>query len=234
MVVTVSFIGDVHGWSDRLARLLTRLDGPLVFMGDLIDRGPDGPGVLDRVRRLCETGRARCLMGNHEFAMLRGLGHPAVGIAEDPDMLSIWQRTFGGDALMASYRAHDAVTLRVALDDHLEWLLGMPWYLKGRDGDRRWLAVHAGLDENLPIKQQIEALRRGFGGGSMAAAALFAKDRKFSRPVDLPDYWTVVSGHTPLPQPFISAQRILCDTSGGLPNRLLSAVVWPEGRIVTS
>jgi hypothetical protein len=38
----------------------------------------------------------------------------------------------------------------------------------------------------------------------------------------------------PLTEVVVTPQRILCDTSGGMPNRPLSAVVWPEGLVVTS
>ncbi|MEB3788160.1 MAG: metallophosphoesterase [Desulfurococcales archaeon] len=65
-------IGDIHGypeivdWAERLweetgARYL-------VFLGDYVDRGPDGPGVLERVGSLAvsEPGRVVTLRGNHE------------------------------------------------------------------------------------------------------------------------------------------------------------------------
>jgi len=80
-------VGDVHGESDALEVLLRRLgyndrgDHPqgrrLVFVGDLIDRGPDSPAVIDRVQRLIDRGRAQAILGNHELNLL--LGHRKVG-----------------------------------------------------------------------------------------------------------------------------------------------------------
>ena len=64
----VDVVGDVHGEIEALNDLLAHLgyetDGRhpegrrLVFVGDLIDRGPDSPGVLRKVRRMVEDGRA--------------------------------------------------------------------------------------------------------------------------------------------------------------------------------
>jgi hypothetical protein len=44
----------------------------LVFVGDLTDRGPDSPAVVNLVQRLVEAGRAQCILGNHEVNLLRG------------------------------------------------------------------------------------------------------------------------------------------------------------------
>jgi len=77
----IDVIGDVHGESEALFSLVSRLgydasarhpDGRrLVFLGDLIDRGPDSPAVLRRVASWVEAGRAQCLLGNHELNALR-------------------------------------------------------------------------------------------------------------------------------------------------------------------
>ena len=74
------FIGDIHGHAPTLLALLDqlgwrqrdrRLAGPgdqkLVFVGDLIDRGPENLRSVEIVRDLVERGDALCLMGNHEF-----------------------------------------------------------------------------------------------------------------------------------------------------------------------
>ena len=74
------FIGDIHGHAPTLLALLAqlgwrqrdrRLTGPggqkLVFVGDLIDRGPENLRTVEIVRDLVERGDALCLMGNHEY-----------------------------------------------------------------------------------------------------------------------------------------------------------------------
>jgi hypothetical protein len=78
----LDIVGDVHGELDALRALLQLLgyapDGRhregrrLVFVGDLVDRGPDSPGVVERVRGLVEAGRAQVILGNHELNLLRG------------------------------------------------------------------------------------------------------------------------------------------------------------------
>lgn len=78
----LDLIGDVHGEIDALRDLLSRLgyghDGVhpegrrLVFVGDLCDRGPDSPAVLDLVSALVASGRAQCVLGNHELNILCG------------------------------------------------------------------------------------------------------------------------------------------------------------------
>jgi hypothetical protein len=87
----LAIIGDVHGEIDALDALLAHIDalpGPpraLVFVGDLVDRGPDSVAVVQRVRALAAAGRAWVIAGNHELNILLGdekdgngwfFGHP--------------------------------------------------------------------------------------------------------------------------------------------------------------
>ncbi len=75
----LDIIGDVHGEVEALKRLLFRLGcdpvaktvtRPLVFVGDLVDRGPDSGAVVDLVMGLVEAGVAHCVLGNHELNIL--------------------------------------------------------------------------------------------------------------------------------------------------------------------
>lgn len=78
----IDIIGDVHGELEALNSLLQHLGytdqghpqgRSLAFVGDLVDRGPDSPGVVRRVRPLIQAGAAQCILGNHEMNILRGL-----------------------------------------------------------------------------------------------------------------------------------------------------------------
>lgn len=72
-------IGDVHGYYDHLETLLRKLGyrevrgtwvhsgRKAVFVGDLVDRGPEQIRVVNTVRRMVDAGTALCIMGNHEF-----------------------------------------------------------------------------------------------------------------------------------------------------------------------
>ena len=78
-------VSDVHGLLDDLLALLAeagwqaeggvlRHADParrLLFLGDLVDRGPDSVPLLELVLRSCEAGTAQCLMGNHESKLLK-------------------------------------------------------------------------------------------------------------------------------------------------------------------
>jgi hypothetical protein len=230
---SITFVGDVHGWDDRLARVLNQAVGHVVFVGDLVDRGPDAPGVLKRVHGLCDAGRASCILGNHEYALLRGIGIPRHGIEADPEFFAAWRHGFGGDAVMEAYRVKDAAALVAALGPLHDWLASLPWVLEGGANGRTWIAVHAGLAEDQPLAEQLELLRQGWTAPEHPPESLFSKDRQFTVPIDLPDGCTVVSGHTPVGVAFVSPQRILCDTSGGMKKRPLSAVIWPQGKVIT-
>jgi len=63
-------IGDIHGQTGHLKALLEQIpikaDDRIVFLGDLIDRGPDTPGVLRLIRQRRESQEVILLRGNHE------------------------------------------------------------------------------------------------------------------------------------------------------------------------
>ena len=78
----IDVIGDVHGRCAELKALLAQLgyapkngawrnpERTALFIGDLVDRGPDVPGVLELVKEMADAGSARVLLGNHEFNLL--------------------------------------------------------------------------------------------------------------------------------------------------------------------
>jgi len=229
--MAVTFIGDVHGWSKRLDAVLAQAEGEIVLMGDLIDRGPDVPGVLDRVRAGCEAGRMRCLLGNHEYALLRSLGAPSIGLEPDAHWFELWRYRHGGKAVLDSYRATDARSLRRAMGaDLIAWLARLPWCLQ----DAGWIAVHASMRPDQPLALQLDLLRDGWRNLRDQPDHLYDKAHVREAPDDLPDGCVLVSGHLPLDEALVTPRRILCDSSGGLPGRRLSGVIWPEGRVVTS
>jgi bis(5'-nucleosyl)-tetraphosphatase (symmetrical) len=95
-------IGDVQGCDDALGRLLAKVDfspsrDRLVLLGDLVNRGPASAAVLRRLMAL--DGQARCLLGNHDLALLTvaaGLRTPHAGdtldgVLEAPDREAMLQ-----------------------------------------------------------------------------------------------------------------------------------------------
>ncbi len=81
MAGPVDVIGDVHGELEALQSLMVELgydeeghhpEGRrLVFVGDLVDRGPDSVGVLLLAMKLVNSGKAQAVLGNHELNLLR-------------------------------------------------------------------------------------------------------------------------------------------------------------------
>lgn len=78
----IDFIGDIHGYADKLIELLEKLGYSMengvyshptrkvLFIGDYIDRGPKIRETLMIVRQMVESGNAIALMGNHEYNAL--------------------------------------------------------------------------------------------------------------------------------------------------------------------
>ncbi|MFC0267972.1 metallophosphoesterase [Kushneria aurantia] len=79
----VDLIGDIHGCATLLTRLLEKMgyrlhggvwrhpDRQVIFVGDLIDRGPEVRQTLDIVYRMVAEGEAQIVLGNHEVRALR-------------------------------------------------------------------------------------------------------------------------------------------------------------------
>ena len=133
-------IGDIHGCIEELDALLLAVDyapgkDRLVLLGDLLDRGPDGVGVLRRAR---EIG-AEAVRGNHEEKHLRWAGHLARR-REDP--------RYRIPMRLGARREAEHARLS---DDDLVWMARLPTWLELEGG---WTAVHAGVVPGRPIDQQ--------------------------------------------------------------------------------
>jgi serine/threonine protein phosphatase 1 len=146
-------IGDVHG---RCAQLLNLLDmiprdessDTLVFLGDLIDRGPDAPGCVDHVRQLVldNPERVTCLRGNHEQMLLDFIeGTGTIWITP----VTGGERTFeqyAGQSLMITSEADIDEARRTIQEkvppEHLKFFRQRPFYHE----DEYAFYVHAGLD----------------------------------------------------------------------------------------
>jgi serine/threonine protein phosphatase 1 len=213
-------VGDIHGRLDLLEALLLRLEEDIaarrhkrtyiVFLGDLIDRGPDSAGVVERLRTWRPRhGRPVFLAGNHEEVLLRILGG-------DASILPDWLR-FGGAECARSYGI-DVDALRRMEDDaaieairakvpraHREFLAHFADTF--RFGD--YLFVHAGIRPGLAIEDQdphdLRWIREPFLGD--------AKEHGF----------VVVHGHTIVAEVDERPNRIAIDT-GAYHSGMLTAL----------
>ncbi|MFI9427639.1 polynucleotide kinase-phosphatase [Streptomyces achromogenes] len=215
-------IGDIHGCSAELEALLAKLgytDGAhpegrtAVFVGDLVDRGPDSPGVLRRVMRMVNSGNALCVPGNHENKYGRYLKGRKVqhthGLAE-----TIAQMEGESEEFKAEVRRFlDGLVSHYVLDGG------------------RLVVCHAGLPEKY----------HGRTSGRVRSHALYGdttgETDEFGLPVRYPwaeDYRgraAVVYGHTPVPEATWLNNTICLDT-GAVFGGKLTALRWPERELV--
>lgn len=151
-------IGDVHGQYQLLKKLLIRLgyvyqngswrhpeQRQVIFLGDLIDRGPEPCKVVDTVRDMMEAGSARCIMGNHEFNAIRWT-------MRDPNCPD----TFLRKHTEKNYKQHSATLEDMKENsrhhkEYVDWFKKLPLWLE-IDNSR---FVHACWDED-----SISELRR--------------------------------------------------------------------------
>ncbi|MEU3524223.1 polynucleotide kinase-phosphatase [Streptomyces sp. NPDC038707] len=215
-------IGDIHGCSAELEALLAKLgyaDGAhpegrtAVFVGDLVDRGPDSPGVLRRVMAMVNSGNALCVPGNHENKYGRHLKgrkvQPTHGLAE-----TIAQMEGESEEFKAEVRRFlDGLVSHYVLDGG------------------RLVVCHAGLPEKY----------HGRTSGRVRSHALYGdttgETDEFGLPVRYPwaeDYRgraAVVYGHTPVPEATWLNNTICLDT-GAVFGGKLTALRWPERELV--
>jgi serine/threonine protein phosphatase 1 len=158
-------IGDIHGRRDLLDQLLTDIQADdearsgaethLIFLGDLVDRGPDSAGVVQRALELGRsTPQARFIMGNHDGIFLRAL-------RGDRRALRYFAK-IGGRATIRSYGISDeeycalddkalmATLIERVPQEHVEFLKSFEDYII--EGD--YLFVHAGIRPGVAIEEQ--------------------------------------------------------------------------------
>lgn len=127
-------VGDVHGCIGELHDLLEQSawteDDALLFVGDLVAKGPDSLGVLRLARRL----GARSVRGNHDQHCLRW-----------------WEAKRAGMQLPKLGLEHRPVLEQLEEPDW-QWLAALPFWLELPEYEA--LVVHAGLVPGLPIEEQ--------------------------------------------------------------------------------
>ncbi|WP_406270129.1 polynucleotide kinase-phosphatase [Actinacidiphila glaucinigra] len=218
-------IGDIHGCSSELETLLGKLgyvDGvhpegrTAVFVGDLVDRGPDSPGVLRRVMGMVAAGDALCVPGNHENKLGRWLKGKQV------------QHTHGLAETIEQLEKEDErdPAFREQVREFIDGLVSH-YVLDGG----KLVVCHAGLPEKY----------HGRTSGRVRSHALYGdttgETDEFGLPVRYPwaeDYRgraAVVYGHTPVPSTSWINNTICLDTGAVFGGRM-TALRWPEREIV--
>ena len=221
MTVPTFIIGDVHGQCDKLAALLqdTGLASAdlawsggvarLFLLGDYVDRGPDGLGVIDllmslRVEAAAAGGRVEALLGNHDVMLLAGHRfRDEMPAGASLSFLEVWWRNGG--------QLRD---LKGLTPERISWLTQRPAMLQVGDvllqhADSTFYTEYGGTvpDVNAAFAEVLlgddfeawETLVIGFvrrlefderNGGSTSAAAEYLQRYGAHR---------LLHGHTPIP-----------------------------------
>ncbi|MEO9130532.1 MAG: metallophosphoesterase family protein [Sphingomonas sp.] len=184
--VRVYAIGDIHGRLDLLEELFDQISedstarGPattrLVFLGDLIDRGPDSAKVVERIRQLClESGNVDVLTGNHEEVFLLALDG-------DIDAMRMFVRIGGRETILsygiseddiarADYAQLCALAQQATPDTHIQFLKLLPDVIEIGD----YAFVHAGIRPGLALVDQALSDLRWIRGGFLNHEGDFGK-----------------------------------------------------------
>ncbi len=215
-------IGDVHGCIAELDELLVQLGYHIgadrllthpegrkpVFLGDLIDRGPDSPSVLRLVMRNVAAGHAHCVPGNHDVKLLKYLQGRKAPL------------THGLDATLVQLAAdpidhRDLAAFLDALVSHYVF------------DDGKLVIAHAGLKEEM----------QGRGSGRVREFCLYGETTGERDEFGLPERldWAaayrgralVVYGHTPFHEPRWLNHTVNIDTGCAFGGRL-TALRYPE------
>ncbi len=224
-------IGDLHGRSDLLERVLElidreigahRLKDPkLVFVGNLIDRGPSSRDVIARMQELTQEfpDNVVCLLGNHEQMCLDFLDTPVArharwlkdGAAATFESFGL---RLGGGLIDGSNAVEAAEALREAMGEQaIAWLRARQLIVSS--GNLH--VVHAAADPRRPLDDQTP---RVLTWGHPEFLGVARGDGQW-----------VAHGHSPFDHPHLKDSRISVDTDAWRSNILSAAMILPTGQV---
>src|SRR5436190_3970203 len=189
----------------------------LVFVGDLVDRGPKSPWVVRLVMESVTAGTAMCVPGNHDVKFMRKIWGKDVqithGLAESLAQFEEYENGYPGFSRIAAEFINKLVRHYVADDGKL-------------------VVAHAGMKESM----------QGRGSGKVRDFALYGETTGETDEFGLPVRYNwaaeyrgqamVVYGHTPVPEPQWLNGTICIDTGCVFGGRL-TALRYPERELVS-
>ena len=223
-------VGDVHGCLDELRDLLGKLgyvsggggstsvprhpEGRrMIFLGDLVDRGPDTPGVLRLVMGMVSAGSGMCVPGNHDTKLLRKLSGKEVrithGLAESLAQLEKEPPEF--HETIANFI--DGLVSHYVLDDG------------------RLVVAHAGLKEAYQGRASGRVREFCLYGETTGETDEYGLPVRFDWASEYRGSAHVVYGHTPVPQA-TWLNRTICIDTGCVFGGRLTALRYPEKELV--
>ncbi|MDR2013413.1 MAG: polynucleotide kinase-phosphatase [Rhodanobacter sp.] len=224
-------IGDIHGCRTELLALLDKLgytvggtrEAPLVeaptgrqavFLGDLVDRGPDSTGVLRLVMAMVEGGRALCVPGNHDIKLLRKLSGKDVRI------------THGLAETLAQMESEtDEFKQKVA-----RFIDGLVSHFVLDDG--KLVLAHAGLKQELQGRASGRVREFALYGETTGETDEFGLPVRYDWARDYRGPAMVVYGHTPVPESEW-VNRTICIDTGCVFGGRLTALRYPERELIS-
>ena len=234
-------IGDVHGCRDELEELLGLLGyeivadttgqspwgGPVythpagrrvVFLGDLVDRGPRSLDTVRLVRGMVESGSALCVPGNHDMKLVRKLR------GRDVQVRHGLETTLAElDALPDDVRPSFSRELADFLD-------GLTSHYVFDDG--RLVVAHAGMKEEMQGRGSRGVREFALYGETTGETDEFGLPVRYNWAAEYHGAARVVYGHTPVPQPEWLNNTINVDTGCVFGGRL-TALRYPELALVS-
>jgi len=226
-------IGDVHGCLPELTRLLGKLgytlhgdeagrptgaahpDGRrVIFLGDLVDRGPDSPGVLRLAMGMVAAGTALAVPGNHEDKLLRALRGRNVRVSHG------LERTL-------EQLAAEPPEFRAAVVTFLDRLIGH--YVLDRG---RLVVAHAGLTEKLHGRASARVRSFCLYGQTTGETDEYGLPVRYPWAEDYRGRAMVLYGHTPVPVAEW-VNNTMCLDTGCVFGGALSALNYPERTLVS-
>lgn len=212
-------VGDIHGRLDLFEAMIDAieaeiavapaLDHRIVLLGDLVDRGPDSAGVVERTRRWQQTRKVRVLAGNHEEMFLAAF--------DKPEALRHFLKHGGHETLMSyGLSSQQLATLMledifamlpdVVSQDTRDYIAGFETMIRAGD----YVFVHAGIDPSRALSEQ------------KRSDLLWIRERFLSHEGPLEK--VVVHGHTIFDTVMDCGNRIGIDT-GAFRSGVLTALV---------
>ena len=224
-------VGDIHGCYRELVSLFVRLGYAVqgdsatpsvtpppgrraVFLGDLVDRGPDSPSVLRLVMSMVKAGTALCVPGNHEVKLLKKLRGRQVNVSH------------GLQATLAQLEAEPAAFR----EEVAEFIDGLVSHFVLDDG--KLVVAHAGLSERLQGRASRKVRSFALYGETTGETDAFGLPVRTNWAGEYRGSAMVVYGHTPT----IAAEwlnRTLCIDTGCVFGGKLTALRYPERELVS-